>query len=189
MNLKNNLLKMNAKTVSRLTGVLFAAIASVVVYNEGYREVAYQDSGGVWTICYGETNGVRPGQVRSKAACDAQLQASVNEHSKALVGLPEGLPDVVVLGSMDAAYNMGVDAFKRSEVYTQLMLRNYDAAGKAMLSWKYITKDGQKYDCSQFVDGKPNKVCYGVWKRRQWQSQAISNRYADTATAIRMLPR
>lgn len=189
MNLKNSIPKLDAKTVSKLTGVLFAAIASVVVYNEGYKEVAYPDSGGVWTICYGETNGVRPGQVRNKAACDAQLQASVNEHSKALVGLPEGMPDVVVIGAMDAAYNIGVDAFKRSEVYNQLLLRNYTDAGKAMLAWKYITVNGQKYDCSQFVNGKPNKVCYGLWKRRQWQSQAISNKYESTDVAIRMLPR
>lgn len=202
MNLKSNIPKMDAKGVSKLMGVLFAAIASVVVYNEGYKEVAYQDSASVWTICYGETNGVRPGQVRSKAACDKQLQASVNEHSKALVGLPEGMPPVVTIGSVDAAYNLGVPAFRNGEVYTQLLLRNYEAAGKAVLAYKYITVDpkkypgailagpkGNKYDCSQFVNGKPNTVCYGLWKRRQWQSQAISNKYETPEVAIRMLPR
>ncbi|BEQ12911.1 putative endolysin [Pseudomonas phage Ep4] len=194
--------KMDAKSVSKLTGILFAAIASVVVYNEGYKEVAYQDSANVWTICYGETNGVRPGQVSTRAACDKQLQASVNEHSKALVGLPEGMPHVVTIGAIDAAYNLGVDQFRNSQVYSQLLLRNYTDAGKAVLAFRYITVDpkkypdavlagpkGNKYDCSQFVQGKPNTVCYGLWKRRQWQSQAISNKYETPEVAIRMLPR
>lgn len=202
MNLKSRMPKMDAKSVSKLTGILFAAIASVVVYNEGYKEVAYQDSANVWTICYGETNGVRPGQVSTRAACDKQLQASVNEHSKALVGLPEGMPHVVTIGAIDAAYNLGVDQFRNSQVYSQLLLRNYTDAGKAVLAFRYITVDpkkypdavlagpkGNKYDCSQFVQGKPNTVCYGLWKRRQWQSQAISNKYETPEVAIRMLPR
>jgi len=40
---------------------------------EGLRLVAYQDIVGVWTVCYGETKGVQPGDEYTKAECDAML--------------------------------------------------------------------------------------------------------------------
>jgi GH24 family phage-related lysozyme (muramidase) len=188
--------------MSRIAGTLFACCAAVVMYNEGYKEVAYKDSAGIYTICYGETNGVRQGQVSTKAACDKQLNASINSHSAALVGLPEGIPDVVLVGALDVAYNIGVTAFRESSIYSALLLRNYEDAGKAILMYKYITVNPKKYpdailagaarnkyDCSQFVQGKPNTVCYGLWRRRMWQSQAVSNKYETPEVAVRMLPR
>jgi GH24 family phage-related lysozyme (muramidase) len=204
MSLKTSIITTwNGKTnMQRIAGALFACCASVVMFNEGYKEVAYPDAGGVYTICYGETNGVRPGQVSTKAACDKQLNASITAHSAALAGLPEGMPDVTLIGALDGAYNVGVAAFKGSQTYKELLLRNYEDAGKAWLQFRYITVNpkkypgavlagakGDKYDCSQFVNGKPNTVCYGLWRRRLWQSQAISNKYETPEVAIRMLPR
>ena len=54
---------------------------------EGCRLVAYQDSGGVWTIGYGHTKGVKKGQTITQAQADAFLvedcgkaEAAVNKY-------------------------------------------------------------------------------------------------------------
>lgn len=40
---------------------------------EGLRLVAYRDIVGVWTVCYGETKGVRAGMRKTAAECEALL--------------------------------------------------------------------------------------------------------------------
>lgn len=185
MSLKN-------KIIGAIAGatLLGGGITSVVQHNEGYSDVAYKDSAGVWTICYGETNGVKRGMRLTKGECNAQLRDSIAKHAEALSGLPETLPDVVILGSIDMAYNVGVYGFKNSTQKKHLMNKDYKKAGQAVLAWRYITlPGGAKYDCSQLVNGKPNKVCWGLWERRQWQSKAIGNEFKTVQEAIAALPK
>lgn len=182
-------MSLKSKIISAIAGatLLGGGITSVVEHNEGYSEFAYQDSAGVWTICYGETKGVKRGMWLTKDACDAQLRDSIAEHAEALTGLPESLPDVVVLGIIDMTYNIGVYGFKHSTVKQFLMKKEYAAAERAVLAWRYITINGKKYDCSQYVNGKPNRVCWGLWERRQWQAKAIGNRYGSLESAVNAL--
>lgn len=183
-------------------GVLGGGITTVVKTNEGFSGDAYLDSAGIPTICYGETKGVKMGQSRSLSECKEQLIRSVTEHSEALVGLPTNLPDVVLLGSIDMAYNVGVYGFKGSKVHRLLSGGDYRAAGQAVLEWRYISSSRQpkgsgwvyvpakkkwRYDCSQLVNGKPNKVCWGVWKRRLWESKAIGNEFKSVQEAVSAL--
>ena len=180
------------KIVGALAGasLLGGGITAVIQNNEGYSSTAYLDSAGVPTICYGETKGVQMGQKRSLSDCQKQLIQSAGEHAQALVGLPESLPDVVILGSIDMAYNVGVYGFKSSTQKKHLMNKDYKKAGQAVLAWRYITlSDGTKYDCSQLVKGKPNRVCWGLWERRQWQSKAIGNEFKSIKEAIAALPK
>lgn len=184
MSLKNKLPKWLVGAIFG-TGLLHAALVTVVQHNEGYSERAYQDGAGVWTICYGETKGITASQTRSKAQCDAQLYQSLAEHSVGLVGLPEGLPDVAVLGALDAAYNIGVAGYGSSTSKARLAQKDYKGAAEALLWFKYITVNGKKYDCS--VAG--NKLCYGLWKRRLWQASAIRGDYKTVQEALAALPR
>jgi GH24 family phage-related lysozyme (muramidase) len=175
------------KIVGALAGasLLGGGITAVIQNNEGYSSTAYRDSAGVPTICYGETKGVQMGQKRSLSDCQKQLIQSAGEHAQALVGLPESLPDVVLLGSLDMAYNVGVSGFSNSAAKRKLKQGDYRAAGQAVLQWKYITLNGKKYDCSI----KGNKVCYGLWKRRLWQSKAIGNEFKSVQEAVAALPK
>lgn len=175
------------KIVGALAGasLLGGSITAVIQNNEGYSSTAYLDSAGVPTICYGETKGVQMGQKRSLSDCQKQLIQSAGEHAQALVGLPESIPDVVLLGSLDMAYNIGISGFSNSTVKRKLRQGDYHAAGQAVLQWKYITLNGKKYDCSV----KGNKVCYGLWKRRLWQSKAIGNEFKSVQEAVAALPR
>lgn len=185
---------------------LGGGITAVVKHNEGYSETSYLDSAGVWTICYGETKDVKRGMRLTRGACDAQLTLSIQEHSKALQGLPESLPDVVVLGSLDMAYNVGVYGFRNSQIKRLLAVDDYSGAGAAVLQWRYIHKQARttpgvgwvpvqgeqgkwRFDCSQLVQGKRNRVCWGLWERRQWQSKAIGNEFSTLQEAVYNLPK
>lgn len=163
-----------------LAPVFLAAVAGTIGYNEGYKTTAYLDSAGVPTVCYGSTKDVTHPSKVSDAECKVRLANDLELHVQALGGLPNDLPDTVLLGSTDMAYNIGVHGFKNSSVYTALKNHDYTQASKNVLKWRYITVNGKRYDCSI----KDNKVCYGLWKRRLWQSAAIGNTFKtlDEAT-------
>lgn len=165
--------------------ILGAAIIGTVGQNEGRSLTAYWDSAGVLTICDGDTTNVRPGQRATVAECDARLRAGIQKHAAALDGLPEGLPDAVVLGAMDLTYNIGVGGFNSSSVKQCLARRDYKCAKAATLKWKYITVNGRKYDCST----PGNTRCSGLWKRRLWESRAVGNEFKTLEEAVRALPR
>lgn len=175
---------LKSKLVSRAAGALFGLIAVVVGLNEGRSLVSYQDPVGVWTICDGETLGVKPGERRTEAQCDATLRKGIARHAEALHGLPEDLPDAVLIGAVDLTYNIGVYGFQSSTVKRALAEKDYKAAGAAVLRWRYVTIGTRKFDCSQ-----PNKVCSGLWKRRLWQAKAIGNQFPSAQAAVAALPK
>lgn len=197
-------MSLRTKVIAALTGatMLGGAITGVVQHNEGLSLTAYKDSAGVPTICYGETKGVKMGQRASLSDCQKQLIQSAGEHAKALDGLPVQLSDVALIGSVDFIYNVGVTGFNGSAVKRHLKSLNYSAASKAVLDWRYISKYQQKspgtgwvykggnrwtFDCSQYINGQRNKVCWGLWERRQWQAKAIGNRYDSIESAVNVL--
>lgn len=199
-------MSLRTKVVAALTGatMLGGAITGVVQHNEGLSLTAYRDSAGVPTICYGETKGVKMGQRASLSACQKQLIESAGAHAKALDGLPMQLSDVSLVGSIDFIYNVGVAGFNGSAVKRHLKRLDYAAAAEAVLDWRYISKYQQKspgagwmhkggtrwtFDCSQYINGQRNKVCWGLWERRQWQSKAIGNQYKNVSTALAELKR
>lgn len=184
-------MSLRTKVIAALTGatMLGGAITGVVQHNEGLSLTAYKDSAGVPTICYGETKGVKMGQRATLSDCQKQLIESAGEHAKALDGLPMQLSDVALIGSVDFIYNVGVAGFNGSGVKRKLAQLDYAGASKEVLRWRYITRNGVKYDCSQLVNGKPNKVCWGLWERRQWQSKAIGNQYKNVNAAVAALKR
>ncbi|UZN24615.1 endolysin [Klebsiella phage KPPK108.2] len=199
-------MSLRTKVIAALTGatMLGGAITGVIQHNEGLSLTAYKDSAGVPTICYGETKDVKMGQRATLSDCQRQLIQSAGEHAKALDGLPMQLSDVSLLGALDFTYNIGVSGFNGSDVKRHLKSLDYAAAGKAVLDWRHISKYQRKspgtgwvyrgsnrwtFDCSQYINGQRNKVCWGLWERRQWQSKSIGNQYRDVSTALSELKR
>lgn len=160
-------------TKRALAPAFIGVVGAVIGFNEGYSTSAYLDSAGVPTVCYGSTTGVQYPSTVTDAECTSRLKSDLEAHLRALDKLPSDLPDSVLLGSIDFAYNIGVYGFRNSSVHTALLNKDYELAAKNVLKWKYITIGGRKYDCS--VQG--NTLCYGLWKRRIWQSHAIGNQY------------
>ena len=194
-------MSLRTKVIAALTGatMLGGTITGVVQHNEGLSLTAYKDSAGVPTICYGETKGVKMGQRATLSDCQKQLIQSAGAHAKALDGLPIQLSDVALVGSIDFIYNVGVAGFNSSAVKRHLKSLDYAAAGRAVLDWRYISKYQNKspgtgwvykggnrwtFDCSQYINGQRNKVCWGLWERRQWQSKAIGNQYSSVKEAL-----
>ncbi|MBZ9922270.1 lysozyme [Mesorhizobium sp. BR1-1-7] len=101
---------------SRLIGALGAmtvagslAVQTVGGY-EGLKLYAYRDVIGVWTACYGETKGIKPGMKFSKATCDNMLVSSLVEHEQGMrrcLNDPDGIPIEIYIAELSLTYNIG----------------------------------------------------------------------------------
>lgn len=84
------------------------AIASAIaIPAEGLRQVAYYDPVGILTICYGDTNNVKPGQVASLDECKARLDKEMLDAVEQVDRCVPGLPVNVLAAFSDAVYNIG----------------------------------------------------------------------------------
>jgi len=95
-----------------------AALATAVAFIggwEGLETKAYRDIVGVWTVCYGETKGVQPGDRYSVAECDEMLKDEILSYER---GLDRCLKADVPVGAKIAfvswTYNVGVGAACKS---------------------------------------------------------------------------
>jgi lysozyme len=105
--------------------------------SEGCRLKAYQDTGGVWTIGYGHTGGVREGQVITETVATdllrhdlAYAEGIVNE--KALPAT-QGQFDALV----DFVFNVGPTQFLSSHLYAYHKEGSYKQAAAEFPKWKF----------------------------------------------------
>lgn len=125
-----------ATTAGGLTaGALVLLIGFLNVW-EGRELRAYQDIVGVWTICQGETQGVKPGQVATAAECDSQLARRVHEYNAGLNRcLVAPVPDKVRVALVSWTYNVGVGAACSSTLVRLANAGNLRAACEQLLRW------------------------------------------------------
>lgn len=112
-----------AKFRTRLIGAVLAAAVAAVGGYEGLRTKAYKDPVGVPTICYGETLGVKLGQVKTVAECKAMLKKRLVQFeqgmSKCIVN-PENIPDKSYIAFLSLTYNIGTGGFCKSTLVKKL---------------------------------------------------------------------
>lgn len=105
---------------------------------EGCRLKAYQDWVGVWTIGYGETEGISEGMVWTQEEAETRLKASV---AKYLVHVLSKCPQLNieppnrVAACISLAYNIGIAAFSGSSICRKTKLRDYQGAASSFLLW------------------------------------------------------
>jgi lysozyme len=116
-----------------------ALCAATVGGFEGLRQTAYPDPatrGPPWTVCYGSTIGVRPGDHYSLAECKAMLVRDLESYATGIercVTAP--LPDPRYVALVSFAYNVGIGAACKSSV-VRLINAGQTAAGcNALLQW------------------------------------------------------
>lgn len=98
--------------------------------------VAYRCPAGVWTIGWGETDGVAPGDRCTKFQADHWLLDDLQERVRAINALCEVPPSPNELGAFVLlAYNIGLAAFARSTVLKQHNAGNRQAAARAFSLW------------------------------------------------------
>lgn len=116
-------------------GVIAAAVAIIAPW-EGRELRAYRDIVGVPTICYGETRGVRMGDVATPAECETRLARAVVEYATGIAPcLPAVLPDKTRAAFVSAAYNVGVSAFCGSSMSRRAKAGDLAGACDALLLW------------------------------------------------------
>jgi lysozyme len=104
--------------------------------HEGCKLKAYLDTGGVWTIGYGHTRGVKPGDTCTQAQADAWLledmavaQFDVNDRVK--VTLNQNQFDALA----SFVFNIGGDQFRTSTLLRKLNEGDYAGAAEQFPRW------------------------------------------------------
>ncbi|EAC0780244.1 lysozyme [Salmonella enterica subsp. enterica] len=117
---------------------------------EGVKLAAYQDGGGVWTIGYGHTRGVKQGQVINHEQADEflnndlrQVESCISE--RVTVALNQNQFDALV----SFVFNVGRQAFSDSTLLKKLNEGKYRAAADQFTRWVY--------DNDKFVQGLHNR--------------------------------
>lgn len=157
---------MDSKKIRFAVGSLAVSAAALVgiANREQFRSVAYQDSGGVWTVGYGETKGVKKGDKTTPERALIQLEKSVDGYATQIKACFGDVPlyqhefDAYV----DLAYNVGAGAVCKSSIPRKLKAGQYEAACKTILSFDKITLNGKLVSCHD-----PKNNCKGIVKDRE----------------------
>lgn len=129
---------------------------NLIMKHEGLRLKAYRCPAGVWTIGYGHTRSVYPGQTITEAEARELLRADVmalREKLDELCRLVGGLElsDNRIAALISFAYNVGFRALKRSTLWLKVVINQDEPTiADEFARWKY-------------ADGK---VMPGLIKRR-----------------------
>jgi len=105
---------------------------------EGFRANAYRDPVGVWTIGFGHTRGVRPGDTILRGEAGRLLEEEVEQFMQGV----EELVDVSVNANQLAAltsfsYNLGLGALGNSTLLRKLNSGDYEGAADQFRRWIY----------------------------------------------------
>jgi len=150
------------KQLANKVAIAVTAAVALLAGVEGLSTKSYQDTGGVWTLCYGETRGVKQNQTATKQQCwDMLYSSAVEEYDWVAKQLP-GLNANQYAALVSFCYNVGRGNCAASTLFKHARSGNYAAAGLQFGKWKYVTKGKVKLDC---VIRSNN--CYGIIDRRK----------------------
>ena len=160
-------MKFNQKIAKHLSGIglsaaLVLAGAGTVSYYEGKRNDSYPDPVGIWTICYGETRGVRQGDYKADEECLNSLAEELTDHHKKMmlyIKTPISVKEEAAYLSF--TYNVGVGAFSRTTLLKKLnsgkrleacaQLLRWDKAGGKKLKGLALRRESENKLCLEGV--------------------------------------
>jgi lysozyme len=123
----------------RMAAAALAVSGSMIIglaLNEGYKSVAYPDSGNVWTIGFGETKGVKQGDTTTPQRALQVLGQSVDGYAKGVQScVTAPLYQYEFDALVDAAYNAGAAAVCKSPMVYYTNLQQYEAACESYKTW------------------------------------------------------
>lgn len=133
--------KKGAGAEGAIAGALITATAAFVGPWEGRETTAYLDriaSPPVWTVCHGETRGVRQGDTYTVEECDKMLEAALIEFRD---GLYRCIPDLVnqpqgvQVSLISWSYNVGTGAACGSTLARRANAGDWAAACDQLPRW------------------------------------------------------
>lgn len=120
------------------TGLFLALALPVTAHHEGLRLKAYLDPVNIPTICYGETENVSLGDVKTKEECDDMLAVRLAWFgAQVQKEVPYTLPPETHAAIASFAYNVGIGAYKRSTLLKKLKEGDIVGACNELPKWKY----------------------------------------------------
>lgn len=136
--------------------------------DESFQPRAYQDSGGVWTIGYGHTKGVKEGDQCTRAQAEVWLhqdmQWAVNTVNDALTSHNKTVPQGTFNALSDFVFNVGSKAFLQSKFLNFILIGDTDAACADILNYDHDSH---------------GEVLPGLVKRRRKEVSMIDPTYFD----------
>lgn len=126
---------------------------------EGCKLKAYKCPAGIWTIGYGDTEGVKQGDVWTQEKADAQLVKKIEQFKKGVLSKCPVLSKFQyrLAACISLAYNIGLGNFNKSSVARYTNRGEYRAAADAFGMW--VRAGG--------------KVLPGLVKRRQAEKEVF----------------
>jgi lysozyme len=118
------------------TAAVLAIAAAFIQPWEGRELTAYRDIVGVWTICDGDTNNVKAGQVATAAECDQRLLNNLRLYSaKMRACMTREVPAKTEAAFIELTYNVGWGAFCKSSLVRLSNAGELRAACDELLKW------------------------------------------------------
>jgi len=119
-----------------MTRTINAAGLALVRACEGLRLEAYRDTSDVWTIGYGHTRGVAPGDSISTERAEQFLEADLMEAERAVSALVKvPLTDNQFSALVSFVFNAGEGAFAKSTMLRKLNEGGYGLVPAYLRSW------------------------------------------------------
>lgn len=114
---------------------------------EGFRANAYQDEAGVWTIGYGTTRWsdgtpIKDGDKIERETAEMLLRDRVASDMLKVAELAQGSTAHERAAMTSLAYNIGMEAFRKSSVLRNHRMHNRQAAAQAFKLWRKIRVNG-----------------------------------------------
>lgn len=124
--------------MNRRIAMALAAAVVIAVPAEGLRQIAYEDSGGILTTCWGSTTDVERGRRYSETECMARLSTDMLAAIQTVERCAPGLPWNELAAWGDAVYNLGpviVCDLKESTAARLLKAGEREAACRQLPRW------------------------------------------------------
>ncbi|OWQ98075.1 glycosyl hydrolase [Sphingopyxis witflariensis] len=127
------------KAIAVIGAGALALTAPFVAQWEGKRNDPYRDIVGVWTVCYGDTRDVKPGQRQTDAQCQDRLYAQIADHAKPVVACVPQLKgkDAQLAASVSLAYNIGTGGFCKSTAAKRFRAGDWKGGCNAFYAWRF----------------------------------------------------
>ena len=124
---------------------------------EGCRLTAYQDAAGVWTIGYGHTKGVKPGDKISQYWADDYLRKDIEAVEAQIEKLDLTLSQPQLDALVSFVFNVGIGNLQNSTLLRYIREgRSENDIKRQWRQWVYA--------------GNPPRTMPGLIKRREWES-------------------
>lgn len=125
------------KAIAIMGAGALALAAPFVAQWEGKRNDPYKDIVGVWTVCYGDTRDVKPGQRQTDAQCQDRLYQQIADHAAPIIACVPQLKgrDNQLAASVSLAYNIGTGGFCRSTAAKRFRAGDWKGGCDAFMLW------------------------------------------------------